>query len=175
MQDRIIFTEDLAIADLASIYNALHVDAQKDVKQLGKMGKGKVREKIQATAISLGFDLANSANLALLVRHGSLDALRKALEAPAAKPKGKSEPKAKKEKGPVIRAVAEGLLMEVVTHDEDKRPYGHSYEVILNRIKAQFPEAKTTVACLRWYAVHMRERGERVPNRQRATPAKKED
>jgi DNA-binding protein HU-beta len=75
----------------------------------------------------------------------------------------------KKEKGPVIRVVAEQLLLEVVTHDEDKRPYGHSYEEILNRIRAQFEGAKTTVACLRWYAVHMRERGEKVPNRPRAT------
>lgn len=87
--------------------------------------------------------------------------------------KAKREPKApkeKKEKGPVIRVVAEQLLLEVVTHDEDKRPYGHSYDEILNRIHAQFEGAKTTVACLRWYAVHMRERGEKVPNRQRATP-----
>ena len=75
------------------------------------------------------------------------------------------------------RVVAEQLLLEVVPHDEDKRPYGHSYEEILNRIRAQFEGAKTTVACLRWYAVHMRERGEKVPNRPRAAPtatAKKE-
>lgn len=76
----------------------------------------------------------------------------------------------KKEKGPVIRVIAEALLLEVVTHDEDKRPYGHPYDVILDKIHEQFPEGKTSVACLRWYAVHMRERGERVPNRPRAKP-----
>lgn len=99
-------------------------------------------------------------------------------EAPKAAPKPaakRGEKKEKKEKGPVIRVVAEQLLLEVVTYDEDKRPYGHSYETILNRIHEQFPEGKTSVACLRWYAVHMRERGERVPNRPRAkasAPAK---
>lgn len=83
------------------------------------------------------------------------------------------EPVEKKEKGPVIRAVAEALLLEVVSHDEDKRPYGHGYDFILDSIHKQFVGAKTTVACLRWYAVHMRERGERVPNRPRAVPTKK--
>lgn len=95
--------------------------------------------------------------------------------ADAPKPAARSkEPKEKKEKGPVIRVVAEQLLLEVVTHDEDKRPYGHSYETILNKIHEQFPEGKTSVACLRWYAVHMRERGERVPNRPRAVAKKPE-
>lgn len=95
----------------------------------------------------------------------------KKAEAPKEEPKPaakRGEKKEKKEKGPVIRVVAEQLLLEVVSHDEDKRPYGHSYETILNRIHEQFPEGKTSVACLRWYAVHMRERGERVPNRPRA-------
>lgn len=90
---------------------------------------------------------------------------------PAARSK---EPKEKKEKGPVIRVVAEQLLLEVAAHDEDKRPYGHSYETILNKIHEQFPEGKTSVACLRWYAVHMRERGERVPNRPRTVAKKPE-
>jgi hypothetical protein len=92
-------------------------------------------------------------------------------EAPKATPKPAAKRGEKKEKGPVIRVVAEQLLLEVVTYDEDKRPYGHSYETILNRIHEQFPEGKTSVACLRWYAVHMRERGERVPNRPRAKAA----
>lgn len=107
--------------------------------------------------------------------------MMKAQDKPADTPKAdkptakRGEKKEKKEKGPVIRVVAEQLLLEVVTHDEDKRPYGHSYETILNKIHEQFPEGKTSVACLRWYAVHMRERGERVPNRPRAkaTPAVK--
>jgi len=60
-----------------------------------------------------------------------------------------------------------------VTHDEEKRPFGHPYEYILDRIREQFDGAKTTVACLRWYAVHMRERGERVPFRPRAVPVAK--
>lgn len=90
----------------------------------------------------------------------------------ASAPKDKAEKKEKKAKGSVIRHVAEGLLMEVITHDEDGRPYGHPYDVILAKIHEQFPEGKTSVACLRWYAVHMRDRGERVPNRPRVAPKK---
>ncbi|URA07023.1 hypothetical protein P9A47_gp55 [Xanthomonas phage Elanor] len=88
-------------------------------------------------------------------------------------PKAKKEKAPKKEKGPVIRVVAEALLLEVTHKDDDGRPYGHSYETVLESIRQQFDGAKTTVACLRWYAVHMRERGEKVPNRPRAQPAKK--
>ena len=62
--------------------------------------------------------------------------------------------------------------MTVVSIDENKRNVGIGYEEIIGTIKAKFPEAKTTVACLRWYAVHMRERDIRVPNRPRAIPKK---
>lgn len=41
-----------------------------------------------------------------------------------------------------------------------------TYEEILMRVHAEF-ECTTSVACLRWYAVRMRERGERVPQRPR--------
>lgn len=85
---------------------------------------------------------------------------------PARRPRAEKTEKA--EKGPVIRKVAEAMLLEVVSHDEDKRPMGHPYEDVLKSIHQQFQGAKTTVACLRWYAVHMRERGERVPYRPRA-------
>lgn len=87
------------------------------------------------------------------------------------KAKEKAEPKPKRIS---IRSVAEALILEVVGLDENKRKVGHSYEAILAKIKAQYPEAKTSIACLRWYAVHMRERGELPPSRPRAVPAKPE-
>jgi hypothetical protein len=95
----------------------------------------------------------------------------KADEAPKAKgKKAKSEPKAPK--GPSIRQVAEELLMEVTGKDADGRKTGHTYETILSKIKEKFPQANTSIACLRWYAVHMREKGTMPPTRPRAVPAK---
>lgn len=186
-------TEQSNIADIAAVYNELK-GTNTDVKTLAKRGKAKLLAQIDALLEAQAEKKADEQldrveepakteepPTADGVNHLVQQMLQAAdkKEEPA-KPRTKREPKApkeKKEKGPVIRVVAEQLLLEVVTHDEDKRPYGHSYEEILNRICAQFEGAKTTVACLRWYAVHMRERGEKVPNRQRATPtatAKKE-
>lgn len=186
-------TEQSNIAEIAAVYNELK-GANTDVKTLAKRGKAKLLAQIDALleaqaekkaeeqpAVRAEGPKADESLKANGVNHlvqQMLQATDKKEE--PTKPRAKREPKApkeKKEKGPVIRIVAEQLLLEVVTHDEDKRPYGHSYEEILNRIHAQFKGAKTTVACLRWYAVRMRERGEKVPNRPRATPtapAKKE-
>ena len=180
-------TEQSNIADIAAVYNELK-GTNTDVKTLAKRGKAKLLAQIDAlleaqaekkkaeeqSAARAEEPKADEPSKADGVNHlvqQMLQATDKKEE--PAKPRAKREPKApkeKKEKGPVIRVVAEQLLLEVVTHDEDKRPYGHSYEEILNRIRAQFEGAKTTVACLRWYAVHMRERGEKVPNRPRSTP-----
>lgn len=185
-------TEQSNIADIAAVYNELK-GTNTDVKTLAKRGKAKLLAQIDALLEAQAEKKAEEQSATRadepkakkppkadgvnhLVQQMPQAADKK--EEPA-KPRAKREPKAtkatkatkeKKEKGPVIRVVAEQLLLEVVTHDEDKRPYGHSYEEILNRIRAQFEGAKTTVACLRWYAVHMRERGEKVPNRPRSTP-----
>lgn len=180
-------TEQSNIADIAAVYNELK-GTNTDVKTLAKRGKAKLLAQIDAlleaqaekkkaeeqSTARAEEPKADEPPKADGVNHLVQQMLQAAdkKEEPT-KPRAKREPKAtkeKKEKGPVIRVVAELLLLEVVTHDEDKRPYGHSYEEILNRIRAQFEGAKTTVACLRWYAVHMRERGEKVPNRPRATP-----
>lgn len=88
--------------------------------------------------------------------------------------KGKKAPKEPKEKKRSIRSVAEALLLEVVGIDADKRKVGRSYDDILQAIRAEFPDAKTTVACLRWYAVHMRANEVMPPNRPRAQPPKAE-
>lgn len=49
-----------------------------------------------------------------------------------------------------IREVAEALLVEVVSN-EDGKPIGHPYDYILERVLEEFPDANTTVKCLRWY------------------------
>jgi hypothetical protein len=98
----------------------------------------------------------------------------KPAKAKGEKVKGEKAKEAKPPKGPSIRSIAEGLLLEVIGLDENQRKVGHSYEAILSKIKEQFPEAKTSIACLRWYAVHMRERNVMPPNRPRAVPAKAE-
>lgn len=49
-----------------------------------------------------------------------------------------------------IREVAEALLIEV-DHTEDGKPIGHPYDYVLERVLEEFPEANTTVKCLRWY------------------------
>lgn len=58
----------------------------------------------------------------------------------------------------IVRQAAESALLQtepVLT-----------YEEILMQVYAEF-ECATSVACLRWYAVRMRERGEKVPQRPR--------
>jgi len=49
-----------------------------------------------------------------------------------------------------IREVAEALLIEVAK-TEDGKPIGHPYDYVLERVLEEFPEANTTVKCLRWY------------------------
>lgn len=180
--------EQSNIADIAARHNELS-GKNADPKSLAKRGKAKLLEqiktmedaKVAAAAIELGAapeaveEAKEQPNGLTMLLKQMQDAKEKKTSAkPKAEPKPKKE---KKEKGPVIRVVAEALLLEVTHKDEDGRPYGHAYDTILERIREQFDGAKTTVACLRWYAVHMRERGEKVPNRPRAQPAKaaKED
>jgi hypothetical protein len=40
--------------------------------------------------------------------------------------------------------------------DEDGRSVGLKYIEVLDIIRAEFPEASTSVACLRWYIVHLK-------------------
>ena len=180
--------EQSNIADIAARHNELSGKGS-DPKSLAKRGKAKLLEQIKsmedakaaeaAAALGAPAEKIEEAKeqpngLAMLLKQ--MQDAKDKKDAKPTKPKAKDKPKKeKKEKGPVIRHVAEALLLEVVSHDEDKRPYGHSYETVLDRIREQFDGAKTTVACLRWYAVHMRERGEKVPNRPRAQPAKQKE
>jgi len=45
------------------------------------------------------------------------------------------------------------------------RPEGHSYKEILGLIRDEFPEAGTSLNCLRWYAAKLRTKGQAVPKR----------
>jgi len=75
-------------------------------------------------------------------------------------------PAATTEKKITIRSVAEALLLKT------EGDVALSYDEVLAAIKGQFPAAKTTAGCLRWYAVRMREANIAVPARPRAVTAK---
>lgn len=50
-----------------------------------------------------------------------------------------------------IRSVSEALLQQVAYIDDAGKPIGLTYETILAKVLAEFPDANTTVKCLRWY------------------------
>lgn len=152
--------------ELALLINAFE-EADRDIKQICKMGRAKMLTRLEKKAAEWDFDLSNGYYLHHIAIMGSFAEWLTIATAPVGK--GKKEKAPKKEKGPSIRSVAEGLLMQVSYSDMDKRPYGLSYEEVLAEIKKQFPNAKTTVACLRWYVVHMRDGGQKVPARPRVT------
>lgn len=49
-----------------------------------------------------------------------------------------------------IREVAESWLA-AVDYTDDGKPIGYTYDRVLSEVLAEFPEANTTVKCLRWY------------------------
>ena len=59
-----------------------------------------------------------------------------------------------------VRQASEELILQ-----KDADGKGLLYSDILKRVLVEFPAAKTTVACLRWYANKLREAGKRVPDR----------
>ena len=67
------------------------------------------------------------------------------------------EPKAE-----TLRSVAEVKLLEM-----DGNGNGLTYEAILVSLKESFPDAKTSVGCLRWYAAKMTKVGVALPKRTR--------
>ena len=50
-----------------------------------------------------------------------------------------------------IREVSETWLTAVDYTDDVGKPIGYTYEHILAQVLAEFPDANTTVKCLRWY------------------------
>lgn len=177
--------ENSTIAELAARHNFLS-GVTRDVKTLAKRGRLKMLAQIRemeealenakaAEEASIPDESSEVVSASVFDQLTKPSVLEAAKQAAPKKAKAAKKDKVVKEKGPSIRSVAEALLLEVTSHDDDGRPYGLTYDEILQTIRAQFEGAKTSVACLRWYAVHMRERGEKVPNRPRAQPAKKVD
>jgi hypothetical protein len=69
------------------------------------------------------------------------------------------KPEKRAERDGSIRAFCDELLLEVNSVDEkSKRPLGLPYSEILRRVKAKFPEAETSINCLRWYATKLNNR-----------------
>ncbi len=128
-----------------------------------KVSREKALEMVQKLAKSKGINLSKRYD-----ENGQR--VVTAVTAKKAAKKATKKAKAAEEKGPVIRVVAEELLMQVSGKDGDGRPVGRPYADILAEIHEQFEGSATSVACLRWYAVRMRERGMKVPNRPRAKP-----
>jgi hypothetical protein len=69
-----------------------------------------------------------------------------------------------------IKAAAYSMLLEVDYEDHNKRPVGHSYDVILARLQDEFPDSNTSDKCLRWYAVQLNADQAKVPFRPRRMP-----
>ena len=67
----------------------------------------------------------------------------------------------------------------VKSNSDDARSVGIAYDEVIRRIRAEFPDCQTTVACLRWYSVKIRVEehgyeGLRLPQRRpRVKPQKK--
>jgi len=152
----------LSLNALTNIRN--HLNGTPDGPKM-KVSRDKAIEQLQKLAKQKGVALTKAFD-----ESGQPIVVKEEKPAAPAKKAAKKDKAPKAEKGPVIRKVAEELLLQVVGKDDDGRPQGRSYADVLEAIFAKFPEAKTSVACLRWYAVRMRERGEKVPNRPRAKP-----
>lgn len=62
----------------------------------------------------------------------------------------------KKARGSVtIKSVSVELLTATAFQDEQGRNIGYDYDTILAKVLEDFPDASTTVKCLRWYATHL--------------------
>lgn len=177
-------TEADPINVIANAFNAVK-QSDVDVKTLSKRGKAKLLAVIHeiaakgleaqaqaaeaAAKIKADADAGNCGVMSAMTRQldGATVKLKTSKPARAPKTAAPAEPKAPRV---TIRTVSEGLLKEVAYIDNDNRPFGLAYDEILARVHTQFEGAKTTVACLRWYAVHMREAGVQLPHRPRVAP-----
>lgn len=125
-----------------------------------KMGAGKLQDMLQDLKMKLALekqDKPQAVSQALEDVINQEEALATAAaiqQLPEAKAVVK-EPKVKKERGETVKDYACALLCEVVGQ-QDGRDVGMPYETVLERIKVKFPDAKTSVNCLRWYAGKIR-------------------
>lgn len=122
-----------------------------------------------------------------------INAAQKQSGAPGTTTKKKSKKKGKKavsttgksKRTGEIRELCETLLSTVAYHEnkskdvgpenvlknagKNTRPVGLSFAEILGDVKRTFPDANTSYACLRWYAVHMRRAGAVLPRRPKSS------
>lgn len=72
-----------------------------------------------------------------------------------------------------IRSVSEALLTAIDYVDDAGKPIGFTYDYILEKVLEQFPDANTTVKCLRWYNTKLNsDPNVRMPVRPRKRTAK---
>ncbi len=70
-----------------------------------------------------------------------------------------------------VRSLSERLLMHVFRVDPaDGRTVGLMYKTILGFVLGKIPSARTKISGLRWYAVHLRERGNKLPQKRPRPP-----
>jgi hypothetical protein len=72
-----------------------------------------------------------------------------------------------------IKSAAYEYLLQVDYLDHTQRPVGHSYDVILAKLREEFPDSSTTDKCLRWYAVQLNLDQAKMPWRPRRAPKRK--
>lgn len=65
-------------------------------------------------------------------------------------------------------ATASAKLLTAVAFEHEGRKWGIPYDLILAEVKRVFPDANTTVACLRWYAVDLNKQDLVLPHRKRS-------
>lgn len=157
---------DNKMGDLVTIHNALAGALRKNGHEFNDAGpktfstKSKAVNRILILAEFAKKDNEKAASKA--AADGELKASTdKKADQPAPEPPKSKNAAPKRAEGPTIRQVAEQLLLV-----KDAEGKGLPYSEVLKRIFVQFPDAKTSVACLRWYATHMRtDKGLRVPDR----------
>lgn len=108
------------------------------------------------------------------VDHTEAPAPTKSKPAKAKKTAKKAKKEANSDRGAIRRFCEEQLLKVKGTDPETKRPMGLAYADILAAVTTKFPEAETSLNCLRWYATKMNKRtgAEKVqmPTRPKAKP-----
>ncbi|QIW86609.1 hypothetical protein AMA2_50 [Achromobacter phage AMA2] len=149
-----------------------------------KVGAGKLQDMLSDLRMKLALEKQDKPQEVDQALEAAIDQEEKLATAAAIQqlPEEKvvvKEPKVKKERGETVKDYACALLCEVVGQ-QDGRDVGMPYETVLEHILVKFPEAKTSVNCLRWYAGKIRIEahgyvGLKMPAiRQRAVKAKPE-
>jgi hypothetical protein len=152
---------DNKMGDLVAIHNALAGALRKSGHEFNDAGPKTFSTKAKAVnRILILTELAKKDNEKAAAASPKASVDKKADQPAPELPKSKNAAP-KKAEGPTVREVAEQLLLERGPDGQ-----GMPYSEVLKHVLIQFPDAKTTVACLRWYATHMRtDRDIRVPDR----------